>query len=351
VNEVALRMPEEAANGEQVRRPHHRRQRRGQGGPLDDFIAPRAALPGDRHHLEAPDDGRRRQDGKLVVLDQRIESMIEFKQIVGRGTRIHEDTGKLWFTIMDFKKATENFADPDFDGDPVVIYEPGTGDPPQPPEPPQPPITTGPGEGAGGEGPDPRPKFVVSGVTVGILAERVQYLDRNGRLITESLTDYTKTLVTDQYATVSDFLRRWNETDRKSAIVDELLAQGLLLDELRAEVGPSGAALDPFDLLCHVVYDRPPLTRRERAEQVRKRDVYTQFGDQARAVLDALLEKYADEGVVPAGDLHVLRVQPLTAMGTPVELIKRFGTKDAFVEAVRKLENALYDQDAPDRTA
>jgi type I restriction enzyme R subunit len=347
VNEVALRMPDEAATVTKFVVRITGDSEEGKSA-LYDFTHPEKRYPVIATTSKLLTTGVDAKTVKLVVLDQRIQSMIEFKQIVGRGTRIHEETGKTWFTVMDFKKATELFADPAFDGDPVVIYSPQPG---QPVAPPEPPVTTGPGEGPGGEGPDPRPKFVVSGVKVGVLAERVQYLDRNGRLITESLTDYTKTLVTDQYATVSEFLRRWRETDRKAAIVDELLAQGLLLDELRAEVGPAGANLDPFDLLCHVVYDRPPLTRRERADQVRKRDVYTQFGEQARAVLDVLLEKYADEGVVPAGDLHVLRVQPLNAMGTPLELIKRFGTKDAFVEALRKLEDALYDPDAPAQTA
>jgi type I restriction enzyme R subunit len=352
VNEVAHRLPAEAANvhkfvvritGDSEEGKH----------ALDDFIHPEHRYPVIATTSKLLTTGVDAKTCRLVVLDQRIESMIEFKQIVGRGTRIHEETGKTWFTVMDFKKATELFADPDFDGDPIVVYAPeGDDTTPEPPEG----VGDAPGDaGDGGQGDEPggdgdgdgegggRERYRVSGVDVRVIAERVQYLDRHGKLITESLTDYTRHVVTDQYATVNDFLRRWNASDRKAAVVEELLENGVLLDELRQRVGPAGAEMDPFDLICHIVYDRPPLTRRERAESVRKRDVYTQFGAQARAVLDALLDKYADEGVVPAEDMAVLRVQPLNALGTPMELVNRFGGKDAFVAAVRLLETALYD--------
>ena len=278
---------------------------------------------------------------KLIVLDQRIESMIEFKQIVGRGTRIHEDAGKLWFTIMDFRKATELFADPAFDGEPVVVYEPGSGEPPIPPD-----DETGDSEDDGTPigGPDPPPKgttrYVISDVPVMVVAERAQYYGNDGRLITESLAEYTRDAVREKYATLADFLRRWAGSDRKAAVVDELREQGVLFEELDEMVGKD---LDAFDLICHVVYGRPPLTRRERAENVKKRDVFTRYGAQARAVLDALLDKYADEGLTPAEDLGVLRVQPLSRLGTPVELVRRFGGRGGYVAAVRALEAALYD--------
>jgi len=304
---------------------------------LDDFIHPERRYPVIATTSKLLTTGVDAKTCKLIVLDQRIQSMIEFKQIVGRGTRIHEDSGKLWFTIMDFKKATELFADPDWDGDPVVIYEPGEGDPPAPPDdqPDDDPVDIV----------DPPPegsvKYVVSGVEVTVVAERVQYYGRDGRLITESLTDYTKQTVQEQYATLDDFLRRWTEADRKQAVIDELREQGVLLEALAEKVGRE---LDPFDLVCHVVYDRPPLTRRERAEKVKKRDVFTKYGEQARAVLNALLDKYADEGLVHVEDIGVLRVQPLSDLGTPVQLVKAFGGKKGYLAAVRELEAALYTE-------
>ena len=333
VNEVAKRMPEEAGNTSRFI------QRITGDNPegkltLDDFIHPERRYPVIATTSKLLTTGVDAKTCKLIVLDQRIQSMIEFKQIIGRGTRIHEEAGKLWFTIMDFKKATELFADKDWDGEPEVTYEPGPGDPQEPPEPPD-----------GPEPPPPPPppegtvKYVISGVEVMVLAERVQYYGKDGRLITESLTDYTKQTVREQYATVDDFLRRWTEADRKEAVIDELREQGVLLEALADMVGTE---MDPFDLVCHVVYDRPPLTRRERANEVKKRDVFTKYGEQARAVLDALLEKYANAGLVHIEDMGVLRVQPLSDLGTPVQLVKYFGGKNGYLAAVRELEAAIY---------
>ena len=335
VNEVARRLPNEARNTSKfvVRITGDSEEGR---LALDDFIHPERRYPVIATTSKLLTTGLDVKTCKLIVLDQRIESMIEFKQTVGRGTRIHEEAGKLWFSIMDFKKATELFADPDFDGEPFVIYEPGSGHP----------ITTDVGEVVveptqdeelPGEGVK---RYVVSGVEVKVIAERVQYLDQNGRLITESLTDYTKRTVQAEYATLDDFLRRWSEADRKAVVIDELRKQGVLFDALRDLVGRE---MDAFDLICHVVYGQPPLTRRERAENVKKRDVFTRFGTEARAVLDALLDKYADEGLAPVEDLRVLRVQPLSDFGTPLELIGHFGGKDKYVAAVQMLEAALYD--------
>jgi type I restriction enzyme R subunit len=180
---------------------------------------------------------------------------------------------------------------------------------------------------------------VVSHVEVSIIAERVQYYGKDGKLITESLRDYTKSAVQEHYASLDDFLQRWSEAGRKQAVIDELRQQGIPFDELHAQVGKD---LDAFDLICHVVYDRPPLTRRERVEQVQKRDVFTKYGEQARAVLNALLDKYANEGLVPVEDLSVLRVQPFSALGTPIELVRAFGGRDGYLAAVRELEQALY---------
>lgn len=332
VNEVAARMPHEQAD---IGRFVVRITGDNEAGKaaLYDFIHPEHRYPVIATTSKLLTTGVDAQTCKLIVLDQRIQSMIEFKQIVGRGTRIHDEAGKLWFTIMDFKRATELFADPDFDGDPEVVYEPKTGEDPVPPD------ESGAGEGEGPEPPWPAAKYVVSGVPVAVLAERVQYLGRDGKLITESLTDYTREAVTEQFATLDAFLQRWTEADRKAAVIEELRARGVLFEALEESVGKD---LDAFDLICHVVYGQPPLTRRERADNVRKRDVFTKYGEQARAVLDALLEKYADEGVEPVEDVAVLRVPPLSDLGTPVELVKHFGDKKKYLAAVRELEDALY---------
>ncbi len=306
---------------------------------LDDFIHPEHRYPVIATTSKLLTTGVDAKTCKVIAIDQNIESLIEFKQIVGRGTRIHEETGKLWFTIVDFRKATELFADPDWDGEPVVVYTPADPAHPVPPDD-DAPDETEPGDpGDPGEAPDGVKKYVVSGVPVGVLAERVQYYGRDGRLITESLKDYSRTTVQAHYRSLDDFLRRWSAAERKQAVLDELEEQGLLLHALQDELG---ADLDPFDIICHLVYDQPLLTRRQRAAAVRKRDVFTKYGAEARAVLDALLDKYADEGLEPAIDPKVLRVRPFSTLGTAVELVGRFGGADGYRDAVRELEAALY---------
>ena len=295
------------------------------------------------------------QTCRLIVLDRAVGSMTEFKQIVGRGTRVHEDTKKFFFTLIDFRGATTHFADPDFDGDPVQIYEPGEDSPISPPDDAP---TTGddgalvtplPGEGETvvDQPGFPQPpgdairKVYVDGINASIIAQRIEYLDENGRLVTESLRDFTKAALKKRFVSLDDFLKRWKSAERKQAIVEELEAEGLALDVIADELGKD---LDPFDLICHVAFDRKPLTRRERAENVKKRDVFTKYGPQARAVLDALLEKYRDEGVLNLDDANVLRVTPFTAMGTPVQLIKAFGGRDGFETAVREMQAVLYGE-------
>ena len=336
VNEVAKCLPQEAGNASKfvVRITGDSEDGR---LALDDFIHPERRYPVIATTSKLLTTGVDVRTCKLIVLDQRIESLIEFKQIIGRGTRIYEDAGKFWFTIMDFKRATELFADPDFDGEPVVVFEPDRGDP----------ITSDIAEADGDDvsgTDDPAvegaTRFVVSGVEVKVLAERVQYLDQYGRLITESLVDYTRKTVRKEYTTLADFLRHWSEAERKAAVINELREQGVLFEELRERVGRD---MDAFDLICHVVYGQPPLTRRERAENVKKRDVFTRYGEQARAVLDALLDKYADEGLVSVEDLGVLRVQPLSDLGTPMELVRHFGGRNEYIAAVQELAEALYD--------
>lgn len=282
--------------------------------------------------------------------------MTEFKQIVGRGTRVHEDTRKFYFTLIDFRGATNHFADPDFDGEPVQIYQPGSDDPIAPPDDVPPPIDeedplpVRPGDDEiivddpnVLREPDPtqRKKIYVDGISAAIVAERVEYLDEDGKLVTESLRDYTKKALKKRYASLDDFLKRWKSAERKQAIVDELAAEGLPLDAVADELGKD---LDAFDLICHIAFDAKPLTRRERADNVKKRDVFTRYGEQARKVLDALLAKYADEGVLNLDDSNVLRIPPLSTLGTPIELVRAFGDRAGFQRAVHELQSALYQE-------
>jgi len=321
---------------------------------LGNFIDPESKYPVLVTTSRLLSTGVDAQTCRLIVLDRAVGSMTEFKQIVGRGTRVHEDSKKFFFTLIDFRGATSHFADPDFDGDPVQIYEPGTGDPITPPDDaPQgdDAITPEPGDDEtvvdqpglplppGG----PIRKIYVDGVGARILAERVEYLDENGKLVTESLRDFTRTALKKRFASLDDFLRRWKSAERKQAIIEELEAEGLALDAVADELGKN---LDPFDLICHVAFDRKPLTRRERAENVKKRDVFTKYGPQARAVLDALLDKYRDEGVLNLDDANVLKVTPFTAMGSVVQLIKAFGGREGFEKAVHEMQDALYQETA-----
>ncbi len=317
---------------------------------LDNFIDPEQAYPVIVTTSELMSTGVDAKTCKLIVLDQRIQSMTKFKQVIGRGTRIDEDYDKLWFTIMDFKKATELFADEDFDGEAEVIFIPNGGESTIPPEEDEEDNgDDGSGsyypEGQGGlDGGDegigePVKKYIVKGVPVNIISERVQYIGSDGKLITESLKDYTRKAVKQEYATLNEFLRKWNDAEQKQAVIQELEEQGVIWQALEAEVGKDYGA---FDLICHVVYGQPPLTRKERVDQVRKRDVFTKYGTQAQKVLEALLEKYADEGISPIEDVSVLKVQPFTEMGRPLEIIKGFGGKAQYQQAIKDLEKLLY---------
>ncbi len=312
---------------------------------LDNFILPESKYPVVVTTSKLLSTGVDVQTCKLIVLDKRIESMTEFKQIIGRGTRINEAYDKFYFTIIDFRKATELFADPAFDGPPLQIYEPGDDDPIVPPD--------GPGDEISGEdetvtcgvqiGPQGkgqrRTKYYVRDVEVNLVAERVQYYGKDGKLISESLNEYTKSAVGNNYASLHDFLNRWTSADRKQAIVDELENEGILLDALAAEVGRD---YDPFDLVAHVAFGQKPLTRRERAENVKKRNYFAKYQDKARAVLEALLDKYADEGLTNLEDPKVLKVQPFDKYGTPTEIIKAFGGKEKYDQAIKELEQQLY---------
>jgi type I restriction enzyme, R subunit len=322
---------------------------------LGNFIDPESRYPVLVTTSRLLSTGVDAQTCRVIVLDRAVGSMTEFKQIVGRGTRVHEDTKKFYFTLIDFRGATGHFADPDFDGDPVQIYEPGEDDPITPPDDAPPvgdnaiPPTPGADETLVDQPGLPLPpggtirKIYVDGVGARILAERVEYLDENGKLVTESLRDFTKTALKKRFASLDDFLKRWKSAERKQSIIEELEAEGLALDAIGDELGKN---LDPFDLICHVAFDKKPLTRRERADNVKKRDVFTKYGPQARAVLDALLEKYRDEGVLNLDDTNVLRIAPFSGMGSVVQLIKVFGGKEGFEKAVHELQDALYQETA-----
>jgi type I restriction enzyme R subunit len=294
---------------------------------------------------------------KLIVLDQNINSMTEFKQIIGRGTRLREDYQKLYFTIMDFKGATRLFADPDFDGEPVVIYEPKPDEPVVPPEitevlgtsePEPPPYGPGPiggdDTGGGGEG---RTKYVIDDVNVRVAVERSQYLDADGKLITEDyrvlLKDDIKKALQAEFGNLTDFLRRWNSAERKQAVLEELAEHGVPLPILQQAVA-NGSELDAFDLVAHVAFDQKPLTRRERANNVKKRDIFGKYGEQARAVLEALLDKFADHGVQDIEDAKVLELPPFDQFGSKTQIRRGiFGSLEQYTQAVRELEQALYD--------
>jgi type I restriction enzyme R subunit len=289
---------------------------------------------------------------RLIVLDNSINSMTEFKQIIGRGTRLLEEYGKTYFTIIDFRNASRLFADPAFDGKPEVVLE-ITGDDP---------VTEPTGFGLGdtdstpheggiretfgdygtdGFDDDDKPKkYYIGDVLVKVLSERVQYLDKDGTLITESLIDYTKKNILQQYARLDDFLRTWTKAQKKQAIIDELKDEGVLLDAVREELGK--IELDDFDLICHLAYDKPPLTKAERANNVKKRHYLFKYSELAQQVLEALLDKYANEGIKEIEETKVLQLKEFSKFGSPMKIVKAFGGKEAYQKAVQELENEIY---------
>lgn len=324
---------------------------------LDSFINPSERYPVIATTSKLMTTGVDAQTCKLIVLDSNIGSPTEFKQIIGRGTRINEEYGKTYFTIMDFRNVTNLFADPNFDGDPVMIKDitedddiSGTDDEVTDeeiidvvdggivdfPTPEYPTITGG---GLIVAEPNPREKIRVDGVTVKIVNERVQYLGADGRIITESLKDYTKKNVIQQYATIETFLNSWNNADKKKAIVEELEQQGIFFEALKEEIGKD---FDPFDLICHVAFEAKPLTRKERVNNVKKRNYFTKYGEKAQSVIKSLLDKYADDDLLTIESLEVLKLDPLNKLGSPLEIINAFGGKENYIQALKELENELY---------
>ena len=325
---------------------------------LDNFINPEERYPVIATTSKLMTTGVDAQTCQLIVLDSNIQSMTEFKQIIGRGTRINEEFGKLYFTILDFRNVTDLFADPAYDGDPVRVRFVGDEDTLEHIEAEEtatdaPLVDEETGEEITLDPPAiryPQPedeslvhdhdrKVFVNGVDVSVLASREMVFDQDGKPIMVGLKEYTRDKLRGQFRTLHEFLNFWNAHDRKEAIVQELIEQGILPD---AFVDAVDREADLFDLICHVAYDRKPLTRKERASDVRKRDYFAQYGDQARQVLEALLDKYADEGVANLEDVKVLQVRPFDHFGSPVEIIGTFGGKPGYLKAVKELEAEIY---------
>ncbi len=307
---------------------------------LDNFIDPECKFPVIATTSELLSTGVDAKTCKLIVLDKSIHSMTIFKQIVGRGTRIDEEHGKYFFTIMDFKNATKMFRDPEFDGEPVVIYEPDDDDDPVPPDPEEDPDDIDDDDKL----PPGSKKYRVSGVPVTILAKHVEYLGDNGQLVTESYRDYSRKNILKEFSSLDEFINKWSGAKKKQAIIDALEEYGIELPKLAEEVGSD---YGDFDLICHIAFDQPPLTRQERANHVKKRNYFAKYGEQARAVLEALLQKYEDEGVTCIEDNNILKLDPFTEIGTPLEIIKNvFGGKQQYEAALEELEQQLFNLSA-----
>ncbi len=323
---------------------------------LDNFTNPEEPYPVIATTSELMTTGIDAQTCKVIVLDSNIQSMTKFKQIIGRGTRIREDFNKLYFTILDFRNATDLFSDKDFDGDPIriksvsedenisdvideeqnddtIIIDPNTGDEIifSDPELPKPPVDLPPST--------PREKIYVNGVDVSVLISRELYFDNHGKPITTNLKDHTREIIKGNYATLQNFLTHWNESDRKEAIIKELEEQGVLVDAL---IDAVNREVDLFDIVCHVAYDQPPLTRKERANNVKKRNYFTKYGEKTKKVLETLLDKYAYEGISNLENIEVLKVNPFDKIGSVVEIIESFGSKEKYLQAIKELEQEIY---------
>ena len=323
---------------------------------LDNFINPAEKYPVIATTSKLMTTGVDAQTCKLIVLDSNINSMTEFKQIIGRGTRIKEEFGKTFFTIMDFRNVTDLFADPDFDGDPVQVKELNQDDEFDSPEdelatddpivdedgeeiifdslPDSPAIIDG-----GIITIEAEKKHYINGVNVAVLNERIQYMDGGGNLITGSLKDYTREKVREQYQSLDNFLNKWNAADKKCAIIEELVEQGIVVENLKEMIDKE---MDIFDMICHTAFDQPPLSRAERANNVKKRDYFTRYGEKARKVLEALLDKYADEGIESIENMKILQVKPLSHFGSPLEIVDLFGGREGYSNALSCLEKEIY---------
>lgn len=310
---------------------------------LDNFIDPASKYPVIVTTSKLMNTGVDAQTCKLIVLDSPIQSMTEFKQIIGRGTRIREDYGKYYFTIMDFRNVTNMFADPEFDGEPIQIYTMKDGN-----------IQIMEEEGEYSEegetilvNPDVNiseepsivKKYYVKNIEIKVINEVVQYHDPSGKLITESLKDYTKKNIQKEYRSLNDFINKWTTIERKQAIIEELENEGILFEALRDEVGDE---YDPFDLILHIAYGQKPLTRRERARKVQQDSYFNKYGEKAREIIGALLEKYTDEGIENLENPEVLKVSPLNKLGRPLEIMNLFGGAAGYKKMIKEIEMRLY---------
>ena len=323
---------------------------------LDNFIDPASKYPAIVTTSKLLTTGVDAKTCKLIVLDSNIESMTEFKQIIGRGTRLSPDHGKEYFTIMDFRNVSRHFADPDFDGDPVQVMTVDVGDPIPPQDEPDPNADDLSGDetdygtpgqqdtdfGSDDEWKDKRNQvYRVNDVKVQVVSERVQYYDKDGKLITESLIDYTKNSITKEYRDMNEFLSRWKDSERKSALLDELREEGVFLDALREQYEHL-RELDDFDLILHLAFDQPPLTKAERANNVKKRGYLFEYQDVSREVLEILLEKYAKDGIEEIDTTEILELQEFRKFGSPLKIVKAFGGKKKYNSAVKRLTDEIY---------
>lgn len=304
---------------------------------LDYFISVREKYPVIATTSKLLSTGSDCKMTKLIVLDEMIGSMTEFKQIIGRGTRLREKEGKTHFVVMDFRNVSRLFADPDWDG-PIEMDEDfnpksGSGKNIKPPV---------------GPGPDPvdpkQPKPIVNrdGCQVKIVYKTVSVYDANGKLLRqESIIDYTKENILGAYASLDNFIRKWSAEEKKEKIRGLLREQGIDLETLKEDQGMSD--VDDFDFICHVAFDKKPLTRKERAENVKKRDFLNKYSGAAREVLEALLDKYMNTGIYEIEKTEILKLDPFMKMGKPQKIASYFGGKDGYLKAVKELENAIYD--------
>jgi len=327
---------------------------------LDNFIDPEAVYPVIATTSELMTTGVDAKTCKVIVLDAEIGSMTKFKQIIGRGTRIDEEHGKLYFTIMDFRNATDKFADKDFDGDPIrvkplpqsadlgniideeeedptlVIDELSGENITDQLTPKEPTTLREPGEDYKKT---KREKIVINGVDVSVLISRELHFNKDGKPITVNLQDYSKEMLQNKFHSLEEFLNVWNAADKKEALINELAEQGVPVEALLDAVNRD---CDLFDIICHVAFEQQPLTRKERANNVKKRNYFTKYGEQARNVLTALLDKYADEGIENIESMEVLKVNPVASFGSALEIIQSFGGKPNYLKAIKELENQLY---------
>lgn len=333
---------------------------------LDNFINPEEKYPVIAVTSKLMTTGVDAQTCQLIVLDSNIQSMTEFKQIIGRGTRINEEFGKKYFTILDFRDVTNLFADPDFDGDPIRIKvvsqdddlgeteaeelgdagsipadDEANGEENAQEETPINPYTITDNQNLANE--NDENKVVVNGVDVKVLVNRELSFDHEGKLIIVGIKDFTRDKVKGRFQSMNDFLHYWNDAERKQVIIEELTQQGILVDAFLSAVDKEA---DLFDLICHVAFDQIPLTRKERANNVKKRNYFTKYGDGARAVMENLLDKYADEGIDNIETLDILKLKPFDTFGSITEIVRSFGGKMQYLQAVKELEQEIYKQTA-----